>query len=484
MAQGLLAPMSEQDYIDQLIAGQQALADATVFPDIEGRRPIAGLGMLLPVDMADEGGDFEPAVPQVVKDFVNYMSRTGAGVRGDAPAMAPEEQLMGMMDFTGGGLLASAPARMAAQEAGDAMLGSAGGYYGGILDEIDPRFIKRLEDISQGNYANQPFYKSNLSDLGNLKASKPFDEMTSSSVQEIALKPQTVMRPEDFENTNIIFTVGDRTSTGRRLTEVDGIPLADGGLLTDGGAYFTRGLSQQMDDSVWASGDEVISALAGRIDEFADSGDPTKLMYVSMSPKSDEYSKMMTRAVLQLLPNTKVPRKTVSKFNEDMRKFYPDFVGLKSGKITEQLMSNGEMRKKFLEVTESVKGGLPDVQSVRKSLTEKELLGLPTGSAGLAVSDVTGASRVLKRADQKAPHDTYSDAVQGVGGGIIGSGRIPMEIYAPSFLSMRREMGADPSKDWRSFSMPLAFKTQRGTPEYVDRLGQYLYEAGRIGLLD
>tara|TARA_Y100000385_G_scaffold63310_2_gene62296 strand:+ start:594 stop:2081 length:1488 start_codon:yes stop_codon:yes gene_type:complete len=493
----VIAPVSEQDYIDQMVANRAAIQRATVFPDIEGRRPLSmdsgfrvpdfAFGLLsdfLPVDMADEGGDYEPAVPQFAKNLVNFMSRTGASAVGDAPMMAPEDMAMGLLDFTGAGVVAGTPARIAAKEAGDVMLGSAGGYYGGILDDVDPKFIERLKRIADGTYANEPYFPSNISDLGNLKEGKPYGDMTSTSVQEVDLSPQTIMRPEDFTDANIIFTVGDRTSTGRRLLDVDGVPLSGGGLLTDGGAYFTRGVSQQADDSVWASGDEVIDALGSRIDEFSETGDPTKLVYVGMGPKSDEYSKMPTRAALQLLPNTKISQKTVSKFNEAMRKFYPEFVGLKSGKISDQLMSNGEMRKKFLEVMESVKGGLPDIQSIRKAITEKELLGLPTGSGGLAVSDVTGPARILKRADQTTPHDTYSDAIQGKGGGIIGAGRVPMEIYAPKFISGRREIGSAPASDYRSFSMPKAFKTQRGNPEFVDRLGQYLHEAGRMGLLD
>lgn len=478
----VIAPVSEQDYIDQMVAQQNRYVP---FPDIEGRRPIEGLGLLLPMDVSESDGGFEPAVPQIFKDMANFMYSGGESAMGDAPMMAPEDAAMGLLDFTGAGVVAGTPARIAAKEAGDVMLGSAGGYYGGILDDVDPKFIERLKRIADGTYANEPYFpKSNKSDLGNLKEGKPYGDMTSTSVQEVDLAPQTIMRPEDFTDANIIFTVGDRTSTGRRLLDVDGVPLSGGGLLTDGGAYFTRGVSQQADDSVWASGDEVIDALGSRIDEFSETGDPTKLVYVSMGPKSDEYSKMPTKAALQLLPNTKISQKTVSKFNEAMRKFYPEFVGLKSGKISDQLMSNGEMRKKFLEVMESVKGGLPDIQSIRKAITEKELLGLPTGSGGLAVSDVTGPARILKRADQTAPHDTYSDAIQGKGGGIIGGGRVPMEIYAPKFLSGRREIGSDSGKDYRSFSMPKAFKTQRGTPEFVDRLGQYLYEAGRMGLLD
>ena len=359
-----------------------------------------------------------------------------------------------------------------------------------ILDTLDPDFIARLENIASGKYANEPYYKSNASDLGQLTPVKPYSEMTSKQTQEVNLIPQTELKAEDFADTNMIFTVGDKTSTGRRIEEVDGVPLVGGGLLTEGGAYYTRGASQQADKSVWASDERVIDALAKKVDSFAETGDPTKLVYVSMSPTSDEYSKNLTGIITSMLPNMSPTRKGAKELDKRIRKAYPEWSGFGSnGNLTIeaqiQLAENGELRKTFLRAMEGVKGqGLPDVQSARKALTEEGLLGLPQGSGGLAVSDVTGKARVLTPDMQTVPHSTYAKAIQGVGGGTIGKGKVPLQIIAPSFLSGRGQLGSPTKEDWRSFSMAQAFKTQRGTPEFVDNLGQYLYEAGRRGLLD
>ena len=137
MAQSILAPMSEQDYIDSYLLGQQQLQANMPFPDIEGRQPVqidTGytvpdfafnylLSPFVPADMAEGGGDYEFAVPDAAKGLLNYISQTGAGVRGEAPPLPPEEQLLGMMDFGGAGLLLSRPDAQQAAEAGQTMLG-------------------------------------------------------------------------------------------------------------------------------------------------------------------------------------------------------------------------------------------------------------------------------------------------------------------------------------------------------------------------
>lgn len=114
----------------------RALEAAKMFQASQDRRSLEGLGYLLPVDFPmKESGAVElsgarPAVPQVIKDIANFVTQTGAGAMGKAPPMAPEDMAMGMLDFTGAGILASTPARMAAKQAGDTILGTAGGTVG------------------------------------------------------------------------------------------------------------------------------------------------------------------------------------------------------------------------------------------------------------------------------------------------------------------------------------------------------------------
>jgi hypothetical protein len=439
-------------------------------------------GMLLPIGQRED--EFSFATPQFLLDAYDAAQIPRNVLRGDYET---EDELTDAanqfsLEF---GVLPALASSAISPNPNTLMMG-----YGSILDEIDPKFIERLKLLAEGKYENQPYYSTNLSDLGQTKAYKPFNEMTSEQFQEIDLLPQTKLNPEDLEGSNLIFNVGDRTSTGRRIVNVDGVPLTEGGLLTEGGADYGRGLAQQLDDSVWASGENVINTLEKRIKAFENTGDPTKLFYVAMSPKSDEYSTMLTNVVVRMLPNMTPSNKGIKKLDASIRKQFPDWAGFGSNKnltikAEEQLAENGELRKIFLRAVESQKAeGFPDVQSARKSVTDENLLGLPTGAGGYAVSDVTGSPRVLEKFEQKAPHTTYVKAVQGEGGGIIGSGKVPMEIYAPSFLSDRRAINAPMDKDWRSFSMSQKFPTQKATPEYTDRFGEYLYQAGRMGLLD
>ena len=125
-----------REVVAQAQKDARALEAAKMFQASQDRRSLEGLGYLLPVDfpMKESGAvdlsGARPAVPQVIKDIANFVTQTGAGAMGKAPPMAPEDMAMGMLDFTGAGILASTPARMAAKQAGDTILGTAGGTVG------------------------------------------------------------------------------------------------------------------------------------------------------------------------------------------------------------------------------------------------------------------------------------------------------------------------------------------------------------------
>jgi len=137
----------------------RALEAAKMFQASQDRRSLEGLGYLLPVDFPmKESGAVElsgarPAVPQVIKDIANFVTQTGAGAMGKAPPMAPEDMAMGMLDFTGAGILASTPARMAAKQAGDTILGTAGGTVGSsITSDVILQQLKRDNDVGSFTY--------------------------------------------------------------------------------------------------------------------------------------------------------------------------------------------------------------------------------------------------------------------------------------------------------------------------------------------
>ena len=137
----------------------RALEAAKMFQASQDRRSLEGLGYLLPVDFpTKESGAIElsgarPAVPQVIKDITNFVTQTGAGAMGKAPPMAPEDMAMGMLDFTGAGILASTPARMAAKQTGDTILGTAGGTVGSsITSDVILQQLKRDNDVGSFTY--------------------------------------------------------------------------------------------------------------------------------------------------------------------------------------------------------------------------------------------------------------------------------------------------------------------------------------------
>jgi len=420
MAQGLLAPMSEQDYIDQLIAGQQALADATVFPDIEGRRPIAGLGMLLPVDMADEGGDFEPAVPQVVKDFVNYMSRTGAGVRGDAPAMAPEEQLMGMMDFTGGGLLASAPARMAAQEAGDAMLGSAGG----LTPARKQRILREVDDTLSFNPDAVGYYTK-------LKNRDSMVDLPVYREDLGILEPKKEIELQDLLGQYLLPAYGDRSATGQNV-------LGYGNIMFDepsrqfGGMDFARNVG----NSIWST-DRHKERYYRKARQAEEEGTKANLAYTTMAGDSGDFNTMTADIWVNSLDRSKVSKKDAKEFDEKVRKVpaFKDWVGVHAEpeemkKYLFGLSGQAKTRlaKDFLAKGFAEKIGLPKFDEVRRAQTADELLMVPTYRSGSMIGRVTPDVETVG----VPAHPTYSPSGE-VAGDYVGGLLTPI----PDIIAFR-----------------------------------------------
>lgn len=493
MAQGILAPVSEMDLVEQSLANQQLLDSFKVFPDIEGRRSIGGLGYLLPVDMAEDGGDFELAVPQFIKNAVNFASQKGAGALGKAPMMPLADQAMGMMDFTGSGLLVNAPTRMAASEAGEAMLGSAGGNpFFNVSDEDYQAILRGAENtrrtlMSPNTVANPDGTYTRSAPTGLLAEDFGYSPFTQDRTDPLnmtvtyrdkgeIIKPEIIM-PSDIEGQYVLNMPSDRSVANREILGFNDT-MFETPIDAQGGIEFPLYNSE-----AWRSEQGIVSGMANSVlGEPAKKGKDVYGATSVMGPLSNDFSHHVMDGILEGMKSAKITKAGIKQYDAEMKKSYKDWPGIKSANLREYLLRDkqGAKRKKMANVmakSEFKKLGFPDLVPIRVGTSKDEL--------AYTLKDITGQSNptsmTMAKLDPEAKtfaddgHTTYKTAIQKAEDAPKGLGypiAIPRILQFPDFFAMKRAEGKDPMQDRRSFEISSILQEQR--PEVVDNQEMYI----------
>ena len=413
----VIAPVSEQDYIDAMIAQQNRYVP---FPDIEGRRPIEGLGLLLPMDVSESDGGFEPAVPQIFKDMANFMYSGGESAMGDAPMMAPEDAAMGLLDFTGAGVVAGTPARIAAKEAGDTLLGSAGG----LTPARKQRILKEVDKALDAD-ASQSLY-TKLKNQGDI-INTPIEKKTSN-----ILEPEKTTGLEGLLGETIIPLFAGRTSTGEIISKIGDMPL-DYDIITDGGVDFMR---RKDASGIFASEPSAVSRFRGKVNELNEKDIDPLAIYMSMGGDGLDFSTMALDTVISAMPASKILKKDIKDFDNDIRtkdvlvngkkiKIDPEWVGISSPNIREHMLKmNGTRRAlvmKELAKSKRQEQGFPDIGRIRRALTDDSLLYTPNAFGGRGILKPTaGAPEVTQYGFR---HPSYAEQFSG-----DYVGRLPVDV--------------------------------------------------------
>lgn len=493
----VIAPVSEQDYIDAMIAQQNRYVP---FPDIEGRRPIEGLGLLLPMDVSESDGGFEPAVPQIFKDMANFMYSGGESAMGDAPMMAPEDAAMGLLDFTGAGVVAGTPARIAAKEAGDVMLGSAGGsnpFYN-VSDTDYQAILKGAENtrrtqLKPNEVVNPDGSITRTAPSGLLfedfgygpntkEAFNPLDVSVTyrNTAKEVAPK---IIKPSDIEGSYVLNMPSDRSVANRQLLGINDEAF-DLPVDAQGGYQFPF-----YDNDAWASEKNVINSMRKSILGVPDGVDVYGASSI-MGPKATDFSHHVTDSVFESLKNAKIKKSDIKKFDDEMKSLYPDWVGVKSPKIQEYLFKDkqGKKRKAMANVMSKAAYrdvGFPNLVPIRVGTAADELAYVSKDITGQ--SNPTGMSMVkfnpegvISRSDD---HKTYKGQIQkskDAPSGLAYEMAIPRILQFPDFFSGKRALGKDPMQDRRSFEVSSILQEQR--PEVSDNIETFmdLYNRGLL----
>lgn len=315
---------------------------------------------------------------------------------------------------------------------------------------------------------------------GGLKLDKPVTEMGATRAPVRDLPPRQVVSPEQLLGGKIIPAVGDRTAAGSLLSQVDDTPLASPVLL-EGGPDFMR--THLADKAAWASDKGVITRLSRHVQSLGGNGDDVFMMYSPMGHTAGDYSTMMSDALLGQIPNTKLTKKSIKAFNNEIRQIKPDFLGIDHPEVREQLLNDGPLRLALVDrmgLAEYQNMGFPNVASTRAAILEPDLMDVPLNASGFSIAKMDPTGRVMSAPPN--PHTTYNTQL---GGEYIGGldASVPREIMFRDFFDQRRMENAPTSGDNRAFM--LSNIAQNADQQWLDGVMQYLEQQKKIpGLLD
>jgi hypothetical protein len=317
--------------------------------------------------------------------------------------------------------------------------------------------------------------------ISNEKLSRPYGEMTSTTVDNpaVIMPARKVLTPEDLYKKAGFPLIGDRAATGKTLTHINDQPLAWPVPLTGGPEYMMANLSKKPGKSAaWESGKSKVTALQNRIDEAAKVADDVLGIYSSGSLQQGDFNTMMSDALAAQLKNSKISKQAAEEFNADVRNFYPEFVGINSKKLRDQLLDlkNGVLRTAFVKrmAQENFqKKGFPDVASTRKAIMEPAILEDPIGTTGFTIANMDKTRRIVTPQNPSG----YPLAMAGEYIGGLET-RLPHDIMFSSKAKQRRLLGADTAGDYRSYE--LAQPVQIYDQEWLDTVGKYLEQRKKL----
>jgi hypothetical protein len=308
-------------------------------------------------------------------------------------------------------------------------------------------------------------------DLSRIELPKPVSEMSATHVPTKTIN-ERVITPADME----LPAIGDRTTTGSRLTGYNGYKFGTPVEMQGGHGF----MAEHADKGVaWASNPGVITKIANKTKKLAESGDPVYFPYTAMHNEGGDFSHHVSDTLAEALKQTKLSREAQREFNRDMKADHIDFgavkdwPGVSSENLREYLINApGDVRNKLAKIMDTRKFqnlGFPSVAEARHAVTDPRLLDAPRGSAGLSVAKLDPNGVSVPGASQ---HRTYSTDI--AGDYIGGLGRmIPRDVFYPDIVKGYQALGSDPNL-FMALGRTGAPIAQKATPKWVDTVSRWM----------
>ena len=330
------------------------------------------------------------------------------------------------------------------------------------------------------------------------KIARPQEEWRYSYKEPVnAVQPQqfdpNILKPGDV----FVPLFGDRTISGRTITEIGGNKLAKP-VITEGGPTYMLNPNNQ----IWASGQSIISGIANkaegalRASEKLGYKDPAAYgIYVPMGKASGDFSTHTADAIISMLPNAPITAKAAKAFDDVIKKKLPDFPGIQSPKLREYLMEPGAGAKRIIFSKAMDKkpwreAGFPDVGEARFATTNPDLLSTPDYAGGYSIGRIDREAPVIKK--PVMGHGSYPVAL---GGEYVGG--LPVSLHKdfifPNWTSyydrvMNPERANYGPAKYKSYANVMAYQPfgPRTIADFQERIlkAQGKAEGGAVGDAD
>jgi len=298
------------------------------------------------------------------------------------------------------------------------------------------------------------------------------------------------LKPEELQGKVLVPVVGDRSVTGQTLTNVGGVPL-DRPVRIEGGPDFP--LQREGSGLGWASMLGAARSKQANITKAAAAtGSEPVGVYSAMGSEAINFSTPVAESMLAQLAAIKVPKTAKAQFSKVIKKEHPDFVGLDSPDLFDQIMGRGGYPKegagalRKTVVAEMSKArwrdkGFPVYEDVAEAITDPNLAGLDVGDAGYSMFAGKPGADLL----EDATHQSYNRGIPGdYMGGLPES--VPPEIMFPDVfdtLSQQKNVaGQLLLRDQQIGALRAKHLWQPANQKWVDNISRYL-EGGKVSAI-
>lgn len=281
----------------------------------------------------------------------------------------------------------------------------------------------------------KPLTKTQLDPMkySSIKLDEPLSKMQYDFEPMSLLFPdRKIVKPESLLGKVALFGAGDRSGVGT-LKSLSG-QVFDEPVSALGGRDY-----QLATPYAWASDEGVISGLLARAKKAQEETgiEDVVLAHSTMNPRAVDFTDFNSAAVAEMLKTSKITKKDAKQFDDEIKKSFPSFPGVKSPKFREWMKSQKSGKTRATIIKEMDKDlwrskGFPMVGKARYALTEKAQQDVPTFQTGLSFIPIDVASGAVK--SPIMPHSTYSTAMRRAGDPVQLSGTIPNETFYRDFF--------------------------------------------------
>lgn len=323
-----------------------------------------------------------------------------------------------------------------------------------------------------------------LTDYSGVVQPKALEEFDNEVVDLGGLLDDAIKTPEQMQKEMdvLIPFFGDRASTNKRITRVDGVEL-ENPVDTQGGYRFSQG----NDGVAWASSGSVIPSLLSRARKAAEATQGGRVggAYLPMGVGAVDVNNMTTRLLHEQFKGRDISKYSLKEYNREAAKILgiKDFAGIETEDGLRQLLESplGKRGKAFKSIDLSDRlnrHNFPSMAATRHVQTEPDLINQKMGYGGQSMGLIDVDADPIKNPTRA--HETYDTQLAGSYVGRLDEA-YPHQLLFPDAINEIRAAGIRPKDEWGTLKMGHTY--QKLTDEWVENLMKWK-DLKDKGLLD